>query len=187
VLFDNLDLAVYPGQLLELRGANGSGKTTLLRCLAGMTADYMGHIKHPPDFLVLGHRPGFSAELTAVENLQWYCALRGRQVADARLRVVLDAVGLAHLGDSLAGNLSAGQQRRLALARLSLEEASVWLLDEPTASMDTAGMRMLRELCEAHLRTGGAVVLSTHLDMGFSCARRVLRLDDSQSQLPVPE
>jgi heme exporter protein A len=158
ILFDALRVQLAPGDCLELRGPNGSGKSTLLRAIAGLYPDYAGTIR-AADSLYLGHRPGVSALLTAEENLRWYAALRpgGRSVADA-----LAAVGMEGYERVPCAQLSAGQLRRVALARLLVCPAPLWLLDEPLTALDVAGQELVRALVTGHLGAGGAVLCATH-------------------------
>lgn len=163
-LFSNLDLSIEPGGCVELTGPNGSGKSTLLRCIAGFYPDFDGEIR-ALDLAYLGHRPGVSPALSALENLRWYKAL-GRSDADPV--VLLERVGLAGYEDVLCQNLSAGQQRRVALARLVLGAGRLWLLDEPFTALDTAGVELVRALIGEHLAVGGAALCATHQPLGVS-------------------
>lgn len=172
VLFDALSLTLGGGDCLELRGPNGSGKSTLLKAVAGLYADYAGTIE-VGDSLYLGHRSGVSALLTAEENLRWYRALRPGPVAvgDALARM-----GLAGYERVPCQQLSAGQLRRVALARLLICQADVWLLDEPLTALDDRGRRLVGELIAARCREGGTVLCATHQPLGVAGAR-VLALD----------
>jgi heme exporter protein A len=171
-LFDDLSLRLGGGECLELRGPNGSGKSTLLKALAGLYADYSGTIE-VADSLYLGHRSGVSLLLTPGENLRWYRALRPgvAAVADA-----LGRLGLAGYENVPCQQLSAGQQRRVALARLLVCDAAVWLLDEPLTALDEGGRALVDALIDARCREGGTVVCATHQLLGVDGAR-VLTLD----------
>ncbi|MDZ7670666.1 MAG: heme ABC exporter ATP-binding protein CcmA [Gammaproteobacteria bacterium] len=158
VLFDGLGLTLLAGQCLELRGPNGSGKSTLLRAIAGLFPDYGGTIE-ARESLYLGHRPGISALLTAEENLRWYQTLRpGRSSVSA----ALTEVGMAGYERVACQHMSAGQQRRVGLARLVLCRAPLWLLDEPLTALDSAGSELVRRLIADQLEQGGAVLCATH-------------------------
>jgi len=171
VLFAQLDLAVAAGDVIELRGANGSGKTTLLRCLAGLTADFEGDVERRAPIAYCGHRGGVKGELTPLENLRWYAALRGIE-ADARtLRGALDAMGLEGYALTPCQQLSAGQQRRVALARLRFLAAPLWLLDEPLTSLDEGGCAIVRALLDGHRRHGGGAICATHAPLAIAGAR----------------
>jgi heme exporter protein A len=171
-LFGDLSLHLHRGECLELRGPNGSGKSTLLKALAGLFAEYTGTIEIA-DSLYLGHRSGVSGLLTPEENLRWYRALRpgALPVGEALARL-----GLAGYEKVPCQQLSAGQQRRAALARLLVCDAAVWLLDEPLTALDEGGRALVEALIDARRRQGGTVVCATHQHLGVAAAR-VLTLD----------
>ncbi|HTO56481.1 MAG TPA: heme ABC exporter ATP-binding protein CcmA, partial [Pseudomonadales bacterium] len=146
MLFDNLDLEVREGDVVELTGPNGSGKTTLLRCLAGLTADFDGVVRHAGAFSYVGHRGGLNLQLTPLQNLRWSAAIEGTDASTSTLSAMLDAVGLAGYELTPCQQLSAGQQRRAALARLQFRDAQLWLLDEPLTALDEAGCALVRQL-----------------------------------------
>jgi len=160
----SLSFTVPPGGALLLLGANGSGKSTLLRVLAGLkrpdagTVLWMGEAEAPVAYL--GHQDAVKPGLTALENLR-FAAQTGRSTP----RNALQALDLLTLADLPARLLSAGQKRRLALARLVLSPAAVWLLDEPTLGLDTAAVERLGGLLAAHRAGGGVVVTATHLPL----------------------
>lgn len=169
-VFGPLDLAVDTGEALLVQGGNGAGKTTLLRVLAGLLRADDGEVRidgRPATPVeragvigYVGHLPGLKGDLTALENLDYLCGLQGRR--DASLADALDIVGLAGYDDALARQLSAGQRKRLSLARLWLSPVALWLLDEPYANLDLDGIELVNRLIEAHLREGGATLLTTH-------------------------
>jgi heme exporter protein A len=175
-LFDDLDYQVAPGDYVELTGPNGSGKSTLLRSIAGLFADYSGAIEAAP-LLYVGHRPAVSPLLSPLDNCQWFLDLVG---SDADPLPALARVGLAGFEEILCQQLSAGQQRRVALARLILAQRPLWLLDEPLTALDDSGQRLVCQLIEQHVETGGAVVCATHQSLGLS-AIRTLVLGERQS------
>jgi len=170
-LFSALSLQVASGDVLRVEGANGAGKTTLLRILAGLDQDYTGDIAWPAaaaaarpwreDVLFLGHLAGVKGSLTAAENLAWLTALRGRP-GNGSVRDALQRIGLAGYEDVPVSSLSAGQKRRVALARLFLERAPVWILDEPFTAIDRQGVAALEAALAAHARAGGCVIVTTH-------------------------
>ena len=168
-LFRDLSLTLDAGECLELEGPNGSGKSTLLRIIAGLYPDFTGTLR-VGDGLYLGHRPGIGAMLTAEENLRWYAALQG---GTATIAGALSRVGLAGFERVSCQQMSAGQQRRVGLARLLLGGAPLWLLDEPMTALDAAGQRLVQGLIEAHLAGGGAAVCATHQPLGVGGARRL--------------
>jgi heme exporter protein A len=170
-VFGPLDFAVDAGEALLVRGGNGAGKTTLLRVLAGLLRADSGEVfiegraathggrAHLAAYL--GHLPALKADLTAQENLRFLCGLHGQR-AGRDLDTALDAVGLAGFDDALARTLSAGQKKRLSLARLWLSPATLWLLDEPYANLDLDGIELVNRLVQAHLAEGGAALVTTH-------------------------
>ena len=161
-LFSALDLAVLAGDLVEVRGPNGCGKSTLLRCLAGLYHPAVGRVERSASFTYLGHRAGLSADLTPIENLRWFAAVDGVRVDGATLAEAMDRVGLGAARYDRCGMLSAGQQRRAALARLLVGRAEVWLLDEPLTALDDAGCALTQGFLDEHRARGGAAVCATH-------------------------
>ena len=195
VLFRDLDFRLQAGQALMLRGANGSGKSSLLRSLAGLAPWQAGQLhwrghscsSRAPQYLdelaYLGHHNGLSDGLSVHANLDFGLALQG-QAGDARRRTeVLDRLALRPLGERLVGRLSQGQRRRVGLARLMLSARRLWLLDEPEASLDAAGVQLLEQILIEHLAGGGLVVLASHggLQLGQH-ALPVLKLGASRAQ-----
>lgn len=154
-------LSLSPGDLVELRGANGSGKTTLLRALAGLFP-FEGSVEVHAPVAFVGHRNGNSGLLTPLENLVWHLQLQGLPDSQETVLEALQRTGLLAAARQPVQHLSQGQQRRLALARLLLTNAPVWLLDEPHAALDRAGQTLLDDLLVAHCQTGGAVLVSSH-------------------------
>ena len=161
-LFYDLDITVGRGELVEIRGANGSGKSTLLRGLAGLRELTAELLERHVAFEYIGHRTGLAERLTPVENIRWLTRLKGRKDDSQVVEAAMIRLGLAAVADELCSTLSAGQQRRAALARLVATNAPLWLLDEPLAALDQAGADILRELVAAHLAAGGAAVCATH-------------------------
>lgn len=177
VLFDGLDLNLGPGDAVELRGPNGSGKSTLLRAVAGLYPDHSGTITTAAS-LYVGHRPGIGLLLTAEENLAWYAALRPGPVDPV---AALAQVGMAGYERVTCQHMSAGQQRRVALARLLVCEAPLWLLDEPLTALDGDGQALVVSLVEAHRQAGGGVLCATHQSLALAGAT-VLNLGQPGSQ-----
>ncbi len=161
------------GQCIQVVGPNGSGKTTLLRVVTGLLAPERGSIEWGgrairgrqdewcASFSYLAHSDGLKSELTARENLEFEVRLR-RRVADSEFGKALEQVGLAAAGDLAAGALSAGQRRRLALGRVLLTAAPLWVLDEPYTHLDAAGMAFVSGVIGRHLDAGGAALIAAH-------------------------
>ena len=176
-LFRALDLTLRPGDVLHLRGANGAGKTTLLRILAGLRRyGFEGRAWRRQAPLFLGHDSAVKALLTPRENLRWHPSGEGFEEA-ARVDRALASVGLYGYEDVPAGHLSAGQQRRVNLARLFLSERALWLLDEPFTAIDAAGVARLQARLARHARAGGAIVLTSHQALAMDYPLRALDLD----------
>jgi len=190
-VFAGLDFAAESGEALALTGRNGAGKTSLLRLIAGLLEPAQGHVAldgGAPDLPVaeqahyLGHHDPLKPALSVLENLTfWYAFLGG---GDASIASALDTVGLAGLAALPAGYLSAGQRRRLSVARLLAVQRPIWLLDEPTAALDTAGQERLTELMRGHLAGGGILVAATHGALGLPA--KELRLDSLSSPQAQP-
>jgi heme exporter protein A len=174
LLFSGLGLTLEPGRIVWVRGANGQGKTTLLRTLAGLSAAETGTIawREPEPSrraLYLAHANALKEELTALESLRFLLALGGRPAADADLAVALARFGMAGRRAAPVRTLSQGQRRRVALARLAVPgSASTWLLDEPFDALDAGGVEILSALLVEHARSGGGVVLTSHLPLTIS-------------------
>jgi heme exporter protein A len=164
-VLQGLTFALLPGQALILRGPNGSGKTTLLRTLAGLQPPAAGAFHLPPDSVAYAaHADGLKSTLTVAENLSFWSQIYGGPAIDP----ALTALNLTQLTRRRAGELSAGQKRRLGLARLLVTGRPVWLLDEPTVSLDVASVALFAEVVRAHLSKGGLAVIATHVDLGLS-------------------
>lgn len=179
-LFADLSFAVPEKGALLVTGPNGAGKTTLIRTIAGFLQPDAGAVRLEGASLdhalgelchYLGHANAIKAALTVGENASFWSRFMGG--ARERLDVALQAFGLASLRDIPAGYLSAGQKRRLGLARLLLAERPLWLLDEPTTSLDSAGQNALAQVVNRHLAAGGLVMAATHLSLGFTGAQEL--------------
>jgi heme exporter protein A len=180
-VFAGLDFEMEASELLAVTGPNGSGKTSLLRLIAGLLMPAEGAIALDGSEAeltlaeqahYLGHRDALKPALSVMENLAFWRDFLGGEIADACRS--LEAVGLDHTAHLSAGYLSAGQRRRLSLARLLTVRRPLWLLDEPTAALDAAGQELFTGLIRDHLGRGGLVVAATHGPLGI--AARELRL-----------
>ena len=175
-LFANLSIQLNAGELIKIEGENGAGKTTLLRMLAGLSAIQQGDIRwcgqsiaaiateYNQHMLYLGHLPGLKLLLTPLENLRWWCALHmpSAKRDDSSILWALNQVNLSQYANTVCAQLSAGQLRRVALARLYLDSRPLWLLDEPLTAIDKAGVAHLEAQMALHLDRGGMIVLTTH-------------------------
>ena len=163
-VLENVSFDVAAGEALVLRGPNGSGKTTLLRTLAGLQPAVTGGFDGAGEAAAYaGHADGLKGTLSVAENLTFWAGLFQGPGIDA----ALEAFDLLSLRDRAAQSLSAGQKRRLGLARLLVTGRPLWLLDEPTVSLDAASVQMFADAVRRHLQTGGAAVIATHIDLGL--------------------
>ncbi|ULG70858.1 cytochrome c biogenesis heme-transporting ATPase CcmA [Marinobacterium sediminicola] len=188
VLFSQLSFALSAGEIVQIEGQNGSGKTTLLRILSGLSRNFEGEIfwRGEPvaeireqfcrEMLYFGHHAGVKSVLTPEENLRWYAALSpaidASGIADA-----LEQVGLKGFEDVPCHSLSAGQNRRVSLARLYLSQAPLWILDEPFTAIDKRGVAAKEQLLLQHAQRGGSVILTTHHELGIRGPVRKINLD----------
>lgn len=180
IVFEGVSATVAGGQVLLLTGPNGAGKTTLLRLIAGLLVPLAGGVtlRGVPGEMtlaervhLLGHLSGVKRDLTVRENLAFWCRYLGGQ--SEAVGPALNRLELGSLADVPTGYLSAGQQRRLALARLVVVERPVWLLDEPGVALDQAGMGALNDMVHQQSERGGIVVAATHQPLGFQNAREL--------------
>jgi heme exporter protein A len=175
-LFRELSFRVSAGEWVAVRGPNGSGKTTLLRCMAGLTRADAGEVVRAGGFVYAGHLAGIKDDLSAEENLRGSLGLRGVTVDAGAAREALARAGLERIRHLPARRLSAGQRRRIGLARLMLDPAPGWILDEPLTALDDAGQQLFADLLARHLERGGLGLLATHHDLAPAPARE-LRMD----------
>jgi len=160
LVFEPTDVTLSAGQALVISGPNGSGKTTLLRVLAGILQPATGSLERFGSLAFLGHLAAVKGDLSCRENLEFSRQFSGDAGTDVNR--AMSRVGLAGLGLRPARALSAGQKRRLGLAGLLVSRRSIWLLDEPYASLDDAGGELVDQLLDEHLASGGTAALSTH-------------------------
>jgi heme exporter protein A len=185
LIFQDISFEIAGGEALVVKGANGSGKSTLLRVLAGLLAAEAGTVRllaamQPVERLgeaahYLGHRNAMKRELTVEENLTFWKAFFGDFAGGAGVCVdeAVDTVGLGGIAHLPFGYLSAGQQRRMAMAKLLVAWRPVWILDEPTAALDVAAESMFAGLVTAHLSRGGIAIAATHQPLGLEGAREL--------------
>jgi len=182
-LFKGLNFTLQPGELLHLRGTNGAGKTSLIRTICGLMAPAQGEVlwngenirslrdEFNRGLTYLGHFNGIKGELTALENLQVYSSLYGIIISENRILDALQQIGLAGREDLPTKVLSQGQKRRVALARLLLTDAPLWILDEPFTALDVHAVELLKRLITAHVNSQGMVILTTHQHVAIDAGR----------------
>ncbi|MFG1496674.1 cytochrome c biogenesis heme-transporting ATPase CcmA [Saccharospirillum sp. HFRX-1] len=180
LLFDQLELSLMPGDILHLTGPNGSGKTTLLRALVGLGQAVEGQIqwfggqfRSNEKIWYIGHRPGVTLLQSPLENLRYGLALRGLERNEQELFQALEQVGLRGYEDLPSRQLSAGQQRRVALARLFLDTPSIaaWVLDEPLTALDDRAVELLKTRIQQFAASGGSVLMTSHHGMSGDAVR----------------
>jgi heme exporter protein A len=187
-LFSDLNLTLEPGTLLHVRGRNGSGKTTLLRTLCGLFTPETGEIRwrgesirslaedYRRELLYFGHLNGIKSDLTGIENLSIAARLDGDPVGIDDVWQALERIGLRGFEDLPTRMLSQGQKKRVALARLILSRARLWVLDEPFTALDVEAVALLQGLIAEHVAGGGLAVLTTHQEVPLTSGQ-VARLD----------
>ena len=182
-ILSHLSFDIQAGQTLLIQGRNGVGKTTLLRCLAGLQTAAAGQIKMVTDSAAYAaHTDGVKLQLTVLENLQFWADVFGTSHIDK----ALDAFDLRPLATRLAATLSAGQRRRLGLARMLLSNRPLWLFDEPTVSLDDRSVTLFADAIKTHLNAAGAVIIATHTDIGIHADRLNLEPYRADRTVPVP-
>ncbi len=181
IVFQNLSFSLGSGDALVLRGPNGCGKSTLLRLAAGFLQAAAGELnwRNPEDeasddyrdrIHYVGHLDGVKPAFSAVENLAFWAAFDGSESVEADCTRALDQVGLGHIADIPGRYLSAGQRRRLNIARIAATSRPLWLLDEPSVSLDDASVDLLAKLIAVHRTGGGMVMVATHIDLDMAGA-----------------
>ena len=193
ILFQNISCQLQTGNVLQILGRNGSGKSTLLRILAGYIQPEQGKISwhgksitderdvYQQQLHYVGHQNAVKQNLTVYENLQLAAALRGSNSTSAHIKNIVEQTGLSHVANTEASCLSAGQGRRLALARLLLDQAALWILDEPTTALDSAGQTLLHTLLNQHLSKQGSVIVATHQILSLTKPAQTLQLGEQHA------
>ena len=197
-IFGPIDFALHEGEIVLIEGDNGSGKTTLLRVLSGLLAPSSGEIllagapltlaRLSHQVALLGHQPGLKSDLTAMENLRFAAGLGGVR-AGISPATALAGVGLEGFADVPTRQLSAGQKKRVALARVLLAPVGLWLLDEPYANLDLDGIKLVNRVLELHARRGGAALITSHGAYAFTSGtpRRIPLRGTSSESVAVGE
>lgn len=174
------DFALATGEALHIQGANGSGKTTLFRLLMGLLQPTQGEIQfrgqpigqcrhtYLSELLFISHRAAIKQAFTVEENLKW---LSSNLLASDQITAALSAVELDNYADMPCRQLSAGQRRRVALARLIVSKVKLWYLDEPFAALDKQGFALVEQCMQSHLQAGGSIIFSSHQDLAQTATR----------------
>ncbi len=186
-VLQGVSIDVHPRELVHISGPNGSGKTTLLRVISGLLRPEQGSVRWQGQSIVrsrtqyqaalayAAHEPALKGDLTALENMRFAVGLK-RRTSASELQAALDRTGAGGCADLPARVLSAGQRRRVSLARVLAMRASVWLLDEPYANLDAAGSAVVSQMLQDHVRDGGLALVVAHRDLSLDCAVRRLEL-----------
>ena len=182
LLFENLSFELNSGEVLRISGQNGSGKTSLLKIIAGLNTPELGSIEfdqnqsnnetYQIETLYLGHYAALSSELSCIENLEYLTNLN-TEILSPNFHDALKEVGLENYEHESAGNLSAGQKRRIALSLLFISQSKVWLLDEPFTALDSDGIKIIENQIEKHCANGGLCILTTHQDCNIESLKEI--------------
>jgi len=175
-VFRDLSFTLDKGESLIVTGHNGAGKSTLLRALTGLVPLAQGQLIMTPSSEMtlaeqihyVGHTDALKLTLTPIENLTFWAAMLRSESPGLTPRASLETLGIGHLGDLPAAYLSAGQRRRLSLARLLIAKRALWLLDEPTTALDSGSQEVLFSLMRQHVASGGSIIAATHAPLDLS-------------------
>ena len=181
LLLNEFGFQIGEGEIVQIAGPNGAGKTSLMRVISGLLLPDSGSFKwrnqqvrdpalFSDEILYLGHKPAVRLQLTPLENLQWFAQLQSQQVkpvGDSDLMSALAALGLTGYEHDLCSTLSAGQKRRVGLARMAISNAPLWVLDEPFTAVDISGVSILSSWIEEYASDGGSILFTTHQAVEF--------------------
>ncbi len=188
-LFSQINCVLNSGEILQVRGVNGSGKSTLLRILSGFIEPHHGTVLWQEQSIFryrdayqqflhyVGHLNGTKSNLTVHENLKLNAALTRSKINSLHLQAILKKMGLTHIANIQAQHLSAGQLRRVSLARLLLHPTPLWILDEPTTALDTEGQELLCDLLNQHVANNGIAIVATHQNLALHGITKTLHLE----------
>lgn len=182
IILNNMSGELQPHELLIVQGANGSGKSTLLRVLAGLIEPQSGSVLYSNDdktqLHYVGHQNAIKNQLTVFENIKLYAALFSKKLTAAQIQIVLQKIGLVRESKMKTEQLSAGQCRRLSLAKLLLNPLPLWVLDEPTTALDSDAQIFLEELLNDHLAQGGMAIVATHHSLTVKTTNKFIFLGE---------
>ena len=189
-MFEAVSFSVEPGEILHIKGPNGAGKTSLLRIIVGLSQSAEGQVyfRDMPleqateqlhsQLVYFGHKPGLNPALSAMDNLRFWADMHGVPIDRSHLFDLLGRLGLVGLEELRVGQLSAGQQRRVALCRLWLKrKARVWVLDEPFTALDVQGIAVLKAQIDVHLSNQGCIIMTSHQDIELNANVSTLELE----------
>jgi heme exporter protein A len=192
MVFEHLSGEINSGELLQINGPNGCGKSTLLRLLSGFLRSETGEISwnhnnihnqlddYTQQLHYLGHDNGLKLNLTLIENINLYCTLNNCSINSLALRAIIEKLNLARSTNTRVHHLSAGQQRRLSLAKLLINPKPLWILDEPNTALDHSGQLVFVSMLEAHLQQAGMIIIATHQPLLMSVTKKEIQLGCTQ-------
>lgn len=188
IIFSKINFSLDAGEILWVTGANGSGKSSLLRMICGLLQPFTGEIYITPSYrslLYLGHKIGINAKLTCLENLRLFSMLQLSQT-QFNINEILQQLNLWQYRHTLAKKLSAGQQQRIALAKLFLSSAKFWILDEPLTALDSSVIEIFNELLQTHIKNSGVAIIASHQTLSLTNTKELQLNISSEKHLSYP-